>query len=213
MAFFVATPITTNFYRLFSKKFGNRLAISQQKFYFRIISIKSIDLIYIMIEASLNIRYHYNIPDQVKSGRPGKEKCLQDLITALLDCHENYKALSANTHCVEFKALYNNYANERADYAYTLYSNLSACDKTFVDENGHVIGLVNPFWITTEIAPIYGAVDIFPATITSECEAIKKYDSYLRHHIPIIPHLRLLTSQKTAINQTVKYLSKSIKSC
>ncbi len=165
------------------------------------------------MEASLNIRCHYNISDQVKSGRPEKEKSLQDLITALLDCHENYKALSANTHCTEFKALYNNYANERADYAYTLYSNLSTSHKTFVDENGHIIGLVNPVWSNAEIATIYGAVDIFPATIISEHEAIKKYYTYLRNHIPIIPHLRLLTSQKNAIKQTVKFLSESINLC
>jgi hypothetical protein len=163
-----------------------------------------------MMEASLNIRYHYNMPDQAKSGRPEKEKCLQELITALLDCHENYKALSATTLSAEFKALYNNYASARSDYAYALLSNLGACDKTFVDENGHIIGLVNPVWSNTEIATIYGAVDIFPAAITSEREAIKKYDTYLANHIPIIPHLRLLTSQKNAIKQTVKYLSESI---
>ena len=165
------------------------------------------------MEVSLNIRYRYIIPDQVKSGRPEKEKCLQDLITALLDCHENYKALSATTHSAEFKALYNNYASARSDYAYALYSNLSASHKTFVDENGHIVGLVNPVWSGTEMATIYGTVDIFPATIISEHEVIKKYDTYLRNHIPIIPHLRLLTSQKNAIKQTVKYLSESIKLC
>ena len=113
----------------------------------------------------------------------------------------------------ELKSLYNNYADQRADYAYTLYSNLSAYHETFVDENGHVIGLANPAWSSTEIVTIYRAADIFPATITNELEAIKKYETYLRNHIPIIPHLRLLTSQKSSIMQTVKYLSEPINLC
>jgi hypothetical protein len=166
-----------------------------------------------MMETSQNVRYHYNIPDQVKSGRPEKEKCLQDLITALVDCYENYKALSAITQPAEFKALYNNYANQRADYAYTLYSNLSAHNEIFVNENGHVTGLISPAWSNADIETIYRAVAIFPAIITSEREAIKKYDNYLRNHIPIIPHLRLLTNQKSAIKQTVKFLSESINLC
>lgn len=163
-----------------------------------------------MMETSPNTHYHYNIPAPIKSGRPEKEKCLQGLITALLDCYENYKALAVITQSAELKALYNNYADQRADYAYTLYSNLSAYNETFVDENGNVIGLANLAWDNTEITTIYRAVAIFPTIITSDLEAIKKYDTYLRNHIPIIPHLRLLTNQKSAIKQTVKYLSESI---
>jgi hypothetical protein len=166
-----------------------------------------------MMETSQNVRYRYNITDQVKSGQPEKGKCLQDLITTLLDCHDHYKALAVTTQSAELKALYNNYADERADYAYMLYSNLSPYNETSVDENGHVTGLISPTWSNADIATIYGAVAIFPGIITREREAIKKYDSYLRNHIPIIPHLRLLTNQKSAIKQTVKFLSESIILC
>ena len=162
------------------------------------------------MEASPNTRYRYNIPDKIKSGRPEKEKCLQDLINALLDCYENYIALSRVTPSAVLRAVYNNYANMRTDYAYALYSNLSVYNGIFVDQTGSVIGLTDPGWNNTEITIIYEEAAIFPAIITNELKAIKRYDMYLRNHIPIIPHLRLLTSQKNSIKQTVKFLSESI---
>ena len=165
------------------------------------------------MEASHNIRYHYNTPEQIKSGRPEKERSLQDLITVLLDCYENYKALSAITQLAGLKAMYKNWADVRADYAYILYSNLDVCNEAFVDQTGNVIGLINTAWSNNEVATIYGTVPIFPATIASELEAIKKYDTYLRNHIPIIPHLRILTNQKKALKQAVKFLSESIYLC
>jgi hypothetical protein len=162
------------------------------------------------MEASPNTRYRYNIPDKIKSGRPEKEKCLQDLINALLDCYENYIALSKVTPSAVLRAAYNNYANMRTDYVYALYSNLSVYNGVFVDQTGNVTGLIDPVWSDTEIAIIYEEAAIFPAIITNELKAIKRYDMYLRNHIPIIPHLRLLTSQKNSIKQTVKFLSESI---
>ncbi|WP_426669781.1 hypothetical protein ACPPVU_00785 [Mucilaginibacter sp. McL0603] len=155
----------------------------------------------------------HSTPDQPKSGRPEKERCLEELITALLSCHENYNALSMITQSGEGKATCKRYADERTNYAYTLYSSLGSYNQIFVDETGTVRGFVNPVWSNVENAIVIEAVDIFPAVITSELEAIKKYDTYLRNHIPIIPHLRLLTSQKNSIKQTVKYLSESINLC
>lgn len=132
---------------------------------------------------------------------------LDALITALFICKENYEDLAIATDVPGFKFDYTRYAAERVHFAATLYINLSQYGALSVDENGNISGGIWPGWRqASPCATVYDEDTLLRNIINHELEAIKRYDTYLRNHIPIIKDLNLLVGQRDAIKQAVKEL-------
>lgn len=133
---------------------------------------------------------------------------LDNLITALIICKENYEYLAAVTVLPTLRANYMQYAADRANFAATLYINMSQYGELSVDENGNVLGEKNMEWRRAWFDNEVDDEDILlRCAIVKDLEAVKKYDIYLRDHIPVIKHLNLIVIQQDNIKQVVKKLS------
>ncbi|HEY9001853.1 MAG TPA: hypothetical protein VIM89_10910 [Mucilaginibacter sp.] len=132
---------------------------------------------------------------------------LDKLVSALLICMENYRQLAASAPFKELKAIYKQLADERADYAAILYFRLGQNDQLSVDVEGGVIGQIKPAWANTSFIGNEANDDtLLNSIINNELSAIKKYDDYLRNHIPVIKDLNLLVWQQNSIKQILKGL-------
>jgi hypothetical protein len=132
---------------------------------------------------------------------------LDKLVTALLICMEKYRQLAETAIFWELKAIYKQFADERAAYAAILYLRLSQDNQLSVDEEGSVIGPITPTWVDTVFNSEFDDDDtLLNNVINNELAAIKKYDDYLRNHIPVIKDLNLMLSQQDSIKQVVKGL-------
>jgi len=131
---------------------------------------------------------------------------LDKLVTALLICMENYSQLADVTIFPQLKAVYKQIANERAAFAAILYQRLGQDDKLSVDEEGSILGQIKPAWAGTSFINEADDDTLLNSVINNEFAAIKKYDDYLRNHIPVIKDLNLLISQQNTIKQVVKGL-------
>ncbi|HTK20836.1 MAG TPA: hypothetical protein VL442_15035 [Mucilaginibacter sp.] len=130
---------------------------------------------------------------------------LDKLVSALLVCMENYEQLAAATPFPELKAIYKHYAGERADYAASLYARLGQDDRLSINEEGGIIGQLKPAWAGTLFTNTESddTNSLLNHIINNELSAIKKYDDYLRNHIPVIKDLNLLVWQQESIKQVV----------
>ena len=133
---------------------------------------------------------------------------LDDLVTALFICKDNYENLAIITEMPEFSSAYFRHAAERANYAATLYVNLSRYGALSVDESGKILGGIMPGWRqASPIATEYDEDILLKNIVNSELEAIKQYNTYLRNHIPVIKDLNVLVGQRDAIKQAIKELT------
>ena len=133
---------------------------------------------------------------------------LDKLIATLLICMGNYLQLAEATIFRELKAIYKQFAEERAAFAIVLYLRLGQDSQLSVDDEGNVIGQLRPAWSATSYvnSEADDADTLLNSIIKNELSAIKKYDDYLRNHIPVIKDLNLLVSQQDSIKQVVRGL-------
>ncbi|MBV8391039.1 MAG: hypothetical protein JO080_14635 [Mucilaginibacter sp.] len=131
-------------------------------------------------------------------------KNLDNLISALFVCKESYEYLAILTEFPWSRSVYMRYAADRANFAATLYINLSNYGGLSVDGEGNILGEPNSAWRKTSFdAETNDADSLLNSVISNELKAIKEYDNYLRNHIPVIKDLNLLVSQQNAIKQAI----------
>ncbi|HTK18327.1 MAG TPA: hypothetical protein VL442_02380 [Mucilaginibacter sp.] len=130
---------------------------------------------------------------------------LDMLIGALLICMDNYEQLAKVAVFPEVKAICKHYADQRAAFAAILYLRLGQYDRLSIDEQGCITGQTRPAWVNTSCTTNEADDDILMnSIINNELSAIKKYDDYLRSHIPVIRDLHLLVSQQDSIKRVIK---------
>jgi hypothetical protein len=133
---------------------------------------------------------------------------LDKLLAALIISMENFEYLAAATSLPGLKAIYKEYANERAVFSVNLHLRLGQDDQISVNEEGSIIGRPKPVWAGTSFSNTEAdsAEILLSRAINNDLFIIKKYDEYLRNNIPVIKDLNLLVSQQDAIKQAVKKL-------
>jgi uncharacterized protein (TIGR02284 family) len=142
-----------------------------------------------------------DVPDNFKNPRNKNKGSLKELIAALSTCIENYKAFADNTDSVELKEISQRLADERSDFVNVLRQNFK--EKT--ERSNILSNKIKPIWanLVHSISSAKNEEKILEMIIKSESIAIKKYDNYLFHHIPVIEHLTLLIDQKNSIRNTI----------
>ena len=135
-----------------------------------------------------------------------QEKDLGELIIILFKSQHYYSAMAIISELPELKKKFARLAAERKYYAYLLYQNLGMHSRTYVDENGNLVTDILPAYINTAYINCESEADLMCHTIKNEREVIKKYEAYLRNHIPAVAHLKLLVDQKQDIRQTMQSL-------
>jgi len=134
-----------------------------------------------------------------------KSSDLDKLVTTLLICMENYNQLAKVTVFPELKAIYKHYADQRAAFAAILYFRLGQDDRLSINEDGSISGQTKPAWARTSYIDSEADSDtLLNNIINNELSAIKKYNDYLRNHIPVIKDLYLLVSQQDSIKGVLK---------
>ena len=135
-----------------------------------------------------------------------QEEDLDELIISLLKSKYYYSAMAIITDLSELKKKYTRLAAERKYYVYLLYQNLGEHSRTSVDEKGNLVNTAIPTFIQAMEIYIGSEKDMLHYAIKNEQETVAKYDTYLRNHIPLVAHLKLVADQKLDVRQTIQSL-------
>lgn len=135
-----------------------------------------------------------------KNKRSDHPRYLNELISSLSACIENYQKLARESDSPELKVLANKLAIERSEFMLLLKDNFNNKRK-----NHNALSKIKPFWVKLIKGLAHSKDDQAMIEIISKSEIIllKKYERYLYHHIPTVEQLDVLVEQKRAVNEAV----------
>lgn len=145
----------------------------------------------------------YNLA-ALKNKRSGHPKYLNDLIASLHTCAENYKKLANESALSELGAIADKLSSEREEFAFILKEGFS--DKTGNHHN--ILNKIKPVWSNVVKGIIYSEAEqtTLDIILKSELKVVKKYDTYLYHHIPTVEQLKVLLDQRKSASEAVELL-------
>ncbi|HTD40623.1 MAG TPA: DUF2383 domain-containing protein [Mucilaginibacter sp.] len=137
----------------------------------------------------------------LKNKRSDHPKYLNELIASLSTCIENYKKMADESDSPELKEIANKLAIERSEFVLVLNKNFSNKNKS----HHNVLSEVKPLYAKLVKGIIHSKGDqrIMDTILKSELNAVKKYNTYLYHHIPTIEQLNVLIEQKRTVNNAI----------
>ena len=137
----------------------------------------------------------------LKNKRSDHPRYLNELISSLSACIENYRKLAGESDSTELKEIAHKLATERCEFALLLKENFISDRK----RHATTLGKIKPFWVKLikGLAHSKGDQTLIDTIVKSEIALLKKYDRYLYHHIPKLEQLEVLVEQKRAINEAV----------
>jgi hypothetical protein len=145
------------------------------------------------------------VPDDFKNKRSDHPKYLNELITSLSVCVEQYKKLANASDSPELKEIASKLAMERIEFVSVLEENFRIKNKNNYD----TLIKIKPMWAKL-IKGITHSKDhrtMMDDILKSELNAKKKLNTYLHYHIPTVDQLDILINKKNAINHAIELFS------
>jgi len=138
----------------------------------------------------------------LKSKRSDHPKYLNDLISSLQTCAENYKKLASESDLPELKDISTKLAAERAEFVHILKDGFREKGR----KNYNTLKNVKPLWfkLVKSVAHSKGDQILVSTILKNELGAAKKYNTYLYNHIPTVEQLNILLEQQKAINEAIE---------
>jgi hypothetical protein len=135
-----------------------------------------------------------------KYRRSGHPQYLNDLVSCLSACYENYRKLTDESDSGQLQEIVKKIAAERFEFILLLKENF--CNER---KNHNTLPNIKPFWTKLVKGLTHSKSDqsIIDFILKSEIAVLKKYDNYLFHNIPTIDQLDVLVEQKRAVNETI----------
>ena len=130
---------------------------------------------------------------------------LKGLVNILNDGKEGYESAAGITNSIELKAIFLQYAAQRAGYAVELKRHIATHGAESGNEDGGILGTLHRTWIdikqaisSKEDAAVLGAIE------SAEKAAIEKYDKALEDYAVHQDHIELLQRQRTGILEALR---------
>lgn len=130
---------------------------------------------------------------------------LNGLVELVNDGKEGYQAASEATESTELKAVFSQYAAQRAAYAVELKRHIAAHGGDAAQKGGGIPGALHRTWI--DIKQLLSSKEdeaMLSAIETGEKVALQKYDQVLEVHQLQADHITLLQRQRTGILEALK---------
>ena len=137
-----------------------------------------------------------------KNKRSDHPKYLNDLIASLHSCAENYKKLATESDLAELREIANKLASKRIEFAVILKEDFREKNR----KNYGTLTKIKPLWVKLIKNVIHSKDDqtMVSEILKNELNVIKKYNTYLYHHIPTIEQLHILLDQKRAVDEAIE---------
>ena len=150
------------------------------------------------------------VPDDFKTKRSDHPKYLNELITSLSVCIEQYKKLANASDSPELKEIASKLGTERAEFVSVLEENFRIKNKNNYD----TLIKIKPIWgkLIKGITHSKDQHVMMDDILKGELNALKKLNTYLHHHIPTVDQLQILILKKKAINNAIELFSANSKS-
>jgi len=141
------------------------------------------------------------VPDDSKNKRSDHPKYLNELVTSLSSCIEQYKRLANTSDSPELKEIAGRLSTERSEFLSVLEENFKIKSKTNFD----TLNKIKPIWAKL-IKGIPQSKDhhgMMNDMLKCELSVLKKLNTYLHYHIPTVDQLDILINKKKAINNAI----------
>ena len=138
----------------------------------------------------------------LKSKRSDHPKYLNDLISSLQTCAQNYKKLATESDLPELKEIATKLSAERTEFVHILKDGFREKGR----KSYNTLKNIKPLWfkLVKSVAHSKGNQILVSTILKNEIEAVKKYNTYLYNHIPTIEQLNILLEQQKAVNDAIE---------
>jgi len=138
----------------------------------------------------------------LKRKRSNHPKYLNDLISSLQTCAENYKKLATESDLSELKEIATKLAAERTEFVHILKDGFRESDR----KNYNTLKKIRPLWfkLVKSVAHSKGDQILVSTILKNELDTAKKYNTYLYNHIPTVEQLNILLEHQKAVNEAIE---------